>query len=178
MSSTDETLNRSGSFKMSPTPFRGVMTLEETIQASPPVQGNTTSDAISNNPQDALMESGTAPTSTTVAPPSMSSHRELLRSRKAKSPHHVESKRHRRRRRHSKDFDTSTPSKPATWLGSKCNACVCACDRTFVRSTLSCMNLLARLLFWCSAMASVAAVVWYSYELKKHGYVLLRSVYQ
>jgi hypothetical protein len=35
------------------------------------------------------------------------------------------------------------------------------------------MNLLAKLLFWCSAVASAAAVVWYSYELKKHGYVIL-----
>jgi hypothetical protein len=39
-------------------------------------------------------------------------------------------------------------------------------------STLtSCMGLLARLLFWSSAVAFVGAVGWYSYELQQSGYV-------
>jgi hypothetical protein len=37
------------------------------------------------------------------------------------------------------------------------------------------MNLVARMLFWSSATASVAAVVWYSYELTNNGYVLQQS---
>jgi len=31
------------------------------------------------------------------------------------------------------------------------------------------MNLVARMLLWCSAVASIAAVVWYSYELRNNG---------
>ena len=50
----------------------------------------------------------------------------------------------------------------------------CCRDRTLVRSTLSCMNLVAKMLFWSSALASVAAVVWYSYELKNNGYVFFK----
>jgi hypothetical protein len=49
----------------------------------------------------------------------------------------------------------------------------CREHRGIVRSTLSCMNLVAKILLWCSAMASVAAVVWYTNELRINGYVLL-----
>ena len=38
-----------------------------------------------------------------------------------------------------------------------------------VQSTISCMNLLARLLFWSSILASILGVFWYSYELYNHG---------
>ena len=31
------------------------------------------------------------------------------------------------------------------------------------------MNFLARILFWSSLVAMVAAVIWYSYELFQHG---------
>lgn len=148
-------------------------TLDEAIDTSPSMSAVAGTDTMSNNPQDALEETGTA----TAAPGAPSSctalgHPKLLRSRKTKkSSHKTDSKRHRRRRRLSKDFDAdlSNHAKPPATLGSKC----CTCDRTLVRSTLSCMNLLAKLLFWCSALASAAAVVWYSYELKKHGYVIL-----
>lgn len=46
----------------------------------------------------------------------------------------------------------------------------CCRDRNnMVRSTLSCMNLVARVLFWSSVVALAAAVVWYSHELKNNG---------
>ena len=40
-----------------------------------------------------------------------------------------------------------------------------------VRNTLSCMNVVARVLVWSSVMALAAGVVWYSYELTTNGYV-------
>jgi len=39
----------------------------------------------------------------------------------------------------------------------------------FVRSTLNVMKVLAKVLLWTSAVASTAAVIWYSSELKKNG---------
>ena len=89
-----------------------------------------------------------------------------------------------RRRRSSKDYSSKSSSRRRRKNGSKktsvetsppglCQRIFCGCwfcrDRTFVRSTLSCMNLMAKVLFWCSAVASVMAVVWYSNELTKHG---------
>jgi hypothetical protein len=35
------------------------------------------------------------------------------------------------------------------------------------------MNFLARVLFWCTVVATVAAIGWYSYELKNNGYARL-----
>jgi hypothetical protein len=57
---------------------------------------------------------------------------------------------------------------------SYCNYCLgkifwCCNDRKIVRSTLSCMNVVARVLSWCTVVASLAGVIWYSYELKKTG---------
>lgn len=43
------------------------------------------------------------------------------------------------------------------------------CPAPFVRSTLTVMNFLARVLFWCTVVATVAAIGWYSYELKNNG---------
>lgn len=37
------------------------------------------------------------------------------------------------------------------------------------RSTLQCMNFMARIVLWCTILALVVAVVWYSYELHNHG---------
>ena len=51
--------------------------------------------------------------------------------------------------------------------------CAAHCPAPFVRSTLNVMNFLARLLFWGSVVAMVAAVVWYSRELKENGYVII-----
>lgn len=142
-----------------------------TIPDSSPILSNTTS----------------ALTSTTARP-------QTVRSRKPK-PQDKNTKRRRRRRTSSKDYDGSrrsagSNSKPTTTSllagatttaslsstrtssTSKRRCCQPCCqNQALVRSTLSCMNLLARILFWSSAVASVAAVVWYSYELIKHGYV-------
>lgn len=46
---------------------------------------------------------------------------------------------------------------------------LCCQDQKIVRNTLSCMKVVARILSWCTVIASVAGVVWYSYELKKTG---------
>lgn len=51
--------------------------------------------------------------------------------------------------------------------------CCSSCPAPFVRSTLSVMNFLARVLFWCTVVATVAAIGWYSYELKNNGYARL-----
>ena len=59
---------------------------------------------------------------------------------------------------------------PSWCFGSSCGGLFWCChDRRIVRSTLSCMNVVARILSWCTVFASVAGVVWYSYELKKTG---------
>lgn len=42
-------------------------------------------------------------------------------------------------------------------------------DRAMVRNTLSCMNVMARVVVWSSVMALAAGVVWYSYELTTNG---------
>jgi hypothetical protein len=44
----------------------------------------------------------------------------------------------------------------------------CCFYRNF-KSTLQCMNLMARILLWATAVALVVAVIWYSYELHNHG---------
>ena len=43
------------------------------------------------------------------------------------------------------------------------------CPGLYTRSTINAMNFLARILFWSSLVAMVAAVIWYSYELFQHG---------
>ena len=44
----------------------------------------------------------------------------------------------------------------------------CCFYRNF-KSTLQCMNLMAKILLWATAVALVVAVIWYSYELHNHG---------
>lgn len=229
MDSKDESMNQSGNINMSPTPFRGVMALEE--EGLPSVPGMVETDSFSEahtKSQDNNLADETAPLDSTTAqaaapltslePPATAATPSLIetrdeeksplhhpsaavssstmsvaipaashsqaspapqhvRSRKAKSKRNLDNRRHKRKRRNSKDysnesgvtFAAGSPSKHLLSSWSLFGSSTKCCDRTFVRSTLSFMNLLARLLFWCSALASVAAVVWYSYELKKHG---------
>ena len=77
---------------------------------------------------------------------------------------------HARRDSHKglETFNDETNSTASGGGGGKKTFCYC-CDRTIVRSTLSFMNLLARILVWSSVVALAAAVVWYSLELTKHG---------
>jgi len=64
----------------------------------------------------------------------------------------------------SNSNNTMTESNDNGSLISKC------CNkRKVVRSTLSAMKLLAKILLWSSAVASTAAVIWYSNELKNNG---------
>ena len=59
---------------------------------------------------------------------------------------------------------------PSWCFGSSCGGLFWCCnDRKIARSTLSCMNVVARILSWCTVFASVAGIVWYAYELKQTG---------
>lgn len=101
-----------------------------------------------------------------------------VRSRKGNGGATKTQKKHTRRRRrrkqhsqHSNGTDHATSCCCPRWcFGRACGGIFWCCnDRKIVRSTLSCMNVVARILSWCTVIASVAGVVWYSYELKKTG---------
>ncbi|MGK3733528.1 MAG: hypothetical protein ACI8RD_002720 [Bacillariaceae sp.] len=92
--------------------------------------------------------------------------------------HHSNRKQHRRGRRRKRLPEQQQHKNGIEFLPprycSYCNYCLgkifwCCNDRKIVRSTLSCMNVVARVLSWCTVVASLAAVIWYSYELKKTG---------
>ena len=89
-----------------------------------------------------------------------------VRSRKGNPQHKRKEHRSRRRKRKQQPSSESCCCCPSCF-GRCCGGC-CK-DRKIVRSTLSCMNVVARILSWCTVVASVAGVVWYSYELKKTG---------
>jgi len=86
-------------------------------------------------------------------------------------------RRHRRRRaagngnrnRNNRNRNNGSSSKKDPRCPGLWGMCWCCRDRKIVRSTLSCMNVVARIVSWCTVVASVAGVVWYSYELKKTG---------
>ena len=82
----------------------------------------------------------------------------------------------RRCKRRSDQQQQSSGGNRADNTSTSCSSCCCCgkifwcCqDRKIVRNTLSCMKVVARILSWCTVIASVAGVVWYSYELKKTG---------
>lgn len=85
--------------------------------------------------------------------------------------------RRRRKRRtrssssHSeKTNKSSTPSGPLDALCTMCLRALCL-DRTMLRNTYGCMNVIAKMTVWTSVLALAAAVVWYSYEFAKNGCV-------
>lgn len=83
----------------------------------------------------------------------------------------------RRKRKHPEETESATAPPPRR--RSLLHACLLWCCRNNTRnvqSTISCMNLLAKIIFWSTIMALVGAVFWYSYELNKHGYVRVRGV--
>jgi hypothetical protein len=45
----------------------------------------------------------------------------------------------------------------------------CCCLHRNFKSTLKCMNNIAKLVLWATAVALIVAVIWYSYELHNHG---------
>lgn len=51
---------------------------------------------------------------------------------------------------------------------SKANSSAC-CRGS--KSTMNCMNIVARIVLWLTFISLAAAVIWYSYELFNHGYV-------
>ena len=83
----------------------------------------------------------------------------------------------RKRRRHRREQQQQQPppdlaSVPESTMDTnKWRRLFCCRDRKFRRNLQSCMNFVARLLLWCTILASVALVVFYSYELKNNGYV-------
>lgn len=100
-----------------------------------------------------------------------------VRSRKCVTGHRSNRKhRHRGRRRKRLSEQHSTTDIESSRC-SYCNYCFgstggifwCCYDRKIVRNTLSCMKVVARVLSWCTVVAMVAGVIWYSYELKKTG---------
>ena len=100
--------------------------------------------------EDSLMESGSirSRNNGTLADPNNTKHNLVKLSK-------------RHKRKHSTKKDSSLPSN-RRW-------CCYSCPAPFVRSTLSVMNFLARVLFWCTVLATVTAIAWYSYELKNNG---------
>ena len=92
---------------------------------------------------------------------------------KTRNQHHRRRRGRRQDSHHSDGTDHAASCCCPWWcFGSTCGGTFWCCnDRKIVRSTLSCMNVVARILSWCTVVASVAGVVWYSYELKKTGYV-------
>jgi hypothetical protein len=80
----------------------------------------------------------------------------------------------RKRRKGEETLPTpmSTTPRRRSWL-HVCLLWFCRNNSRTVQSTISCMNLLARLLFWSTIVALVATVFWYSYELHEHGYVVI-----
>jgi hypothetical protein len=82
---------------------------------------------------------------------------------RSRSTIHGKQKRPKRRRATASESQRGSKS----WVRT-CLLWFCRNTRA-VQSTLSCMNLLARLLFWSSMLASVLGVFWYSYELYNHG---------
>ena len=85
----------------------------------------------------------------------------------------------RRKKRNRRRTSSADSSSIASWEEedfnkdsnhTKENGYRCCRDRTFVRSTLHLMNIVAKILMWCTVLALVVAVGWYSYELKNKGY--------
>ena len=110
--------------------------------------------------EDSLIESGSIRSRNNSVNDSNSTKQKRLKASK------------RKKRKHS-TASSSKIAKKDTASSRRWCCYVYACPAPFVRSTLSVMNFLARVLFWCSVVATVAAIGWYSYELKNNGYVRL-----
>ena len=80
--------------------------------------------------------------------------------------HHRRGKRRKRLPEQQQHKNNGIEFLPSRYC-SYCNSCL---GKIFwCCSTLSCMNVVARVLSWCTVVASLAGVIWYSYELKKTG---------
>ena len=92
-----------------------------------------------------------------------------LKKRQKKNRHGRHHHGGRRRRPRLASYEDRLVAQANNNKNARC--CTPCRDRTFVRSTMVIMNVLAKILVWSSVVALVAAVVWYSYELKNNGYV-------
>lgn len=166
---------------MSPTPFQGVLALEEgggiEFPSRPPLVG------VNPNEQDRNDDGRDTTPTPMVATPPLTPQSSVVRSRKNSTAIHgglstkreFTNKRHHKRRSNKQllGSDPSTLSGSPS-LGSSSKSIFNF--RLLRLSTLtSCMGLAARLLFWSSAIAFVGAVGWYSYELQQLGYVAALS---
>jgi len=146
-----------------PSPFKGVVTLDpEVAGALPPLPMGSHSQSTGNEADTPMTSNSSRPLSGPNLPlHHSSSGTTIMRSRKngKATPHHHRRGRRKRPRRNSKDMDKTVEPEEAA---RKC------CRRY---SLYSCMNVVAKMVFWVSTIFSVAAVIWYSYELKNNGYV-------
>lgn len=173
---------------MSPTPFHGVVVLEEgegmEFPARNPMEIATqhrshTGKICDGGGNESPVQEHVGAT-TSLSPPIS-----MVRSRKGvttvnggtnspvpftKDP---SSKRHHKRRSTKRKRAAETSMSPSSASSSINSSSKSTFGLPLLRlSTLtSCMGLLARLLFWSSAVAFVGAVGWYSYELQQSGYV-------
>ncbi len=147
------------------------MSHKNTISASSLHGTGAVGDNHDNTQQDRLIPLA-SPTTNFIAGQDLA-----VRSRKGNGkPRNQHTKRRRKRKQqpngsNSNNNDTNHSGCCPNWcFGRSCGGIFWCCnDRKIVRSTLSCMNVVARILSWCTVVASVAGVVWYSYELKKTG---------
>jgi hypothetical protein len=121
----------------------------------------------SANPKNGLHPVPTATGSAAISRPLITN----VRSRKGKQNRQggraIHSKRQRQKRKQTTDVEDGSAATPtaAKW-------CLWCCpNHRFRQNIQTCMNFVARLLLWCTIFASVALVVWYSYELKNNGCV-------
>jgi hypothetical protein len=128
-----------------------------------------------NNNNDMTTTNSTISTPTGTKPPSScsstqdDSNNNVVRRLKPPSvPHlfnHDNPARRRRRRRRPPKLPKKSPLHKTT---KRCGTTI---------NLTHCMQVLARILVWASVVSLSLGVVWYSYELTKHGYVILISIY-
>eukprot|EP00980_Cylindrotheca_fusiformis_P020600 scaffold7656_cov104-Cylindrotheca_fusiformis.AAC.2 len=157
----------------SPTPFKDVMSRSEFNNSVPPMISTLLSDDEVPAAVDTVESIDTIETSASAVTAAASSG--VMRSRKGGSNHgngfnpHFRRKRRNKHRRHKRALDTEAgQGELGNNVASNSLLSKCCRDGT-LRSTLTIMKLLARILLWTSAVASAAAVVWYSNELKNNG---------
>jgi hypothetical protein len=141
------------------------------------INGDTTHDGIDNVASTGETTTTTSSTSIYKIPHDHQGATPITTNVRSRHRHRSNRKQHRRGRRRKilpeQQHKNGIEFLPPRYC-SYCSYCLgkifwCCNDRKIVRSTLSCMNVVARVLSWCTVVASLAGVIWYSYELKKTG---------
>jgi hypothetical protein len=144
----------------------------DSIPSSSATATNTTTNGVDSDPVEAaslFTPTATATASRTNTPTGGS--KSMFRSRKTGV--NKRQKKNRKRRPRLASYE----DRLVAGANNRSSRCCTPCrDRTFVRSTMFVMNILAKILVWSSVIALAAAVIWYSYELTNNGYVTLRYV--